>query len=167
MRQFVKLLANEISFSSKVACIVAGGYVTSALALDDVETRQIKGSFEDVYFDLKNSIVNEGLVIDTVLHVSDMLNRTGKDVGSTKPVYLHGQTLGFCSATLSRAAVEADPENLAFCPYSIFIYEAVGTPNMITVGYRKLTGATNAESEKALGAINDLLNKIISNVSGD
>jgi hypothetical protein len=70
--------------------------------VEGLETRQIKGSFEDVYFDLKNSIVNEGLVIDTVLHVSDMLNRTGKDVGSTKLVYLHGQTLGFCSARFPR-----------------------------------------------------------------
>jgi len=30
-----------------------------------------------------------------------------------------------------------------------------------------MTGATNAQSEKALGAINGLLDKIISNVSGD
>jgi uncharacterized protein (DUF302 family) len=157
----MKMIVKTLVAVGIAACV----NVTSAMALDGVETRQIKGSFEDVYFDLKNSIVNEGLVIDTVLHVSDMLNRTGKDVGSTKPVYLHGQTLGFCSATLSRAAMEADPENMAFCPYSIFIYEAADTPNVITVGYRKLMGGSSPDSQDALRAVNKLLDIIVKGVS--
>lgn len=160
-------IMNSIFKMLVTAGLMACLFATSAMALDGVETRQIKGSFEDVYFDLKNSIVDEGLVIDTVLHVSDMLNRTGKDVGSTKPVYIHGQTLGFCSATLSRAAMEADPENMAFCPYSIFIYEAAETPNIITVGYRKLVGGSSTASQAALRAVNELLDSIVKGVSAD
>jgi uncharacterized protein (DUF302 family) len=142
-------------------------FITSAMALDGVETRQINGSFEDVYFDLKNSTVDEGLVIESILHVSDILHRAGMDAGSTKAVYLNGQTLGFCSASLSRAAVNADPHNLTFCPYSIFIFEVTDTPNIITVGYRKLTGATNAQSKKTLGSINKLLDSIVKGVSAN
>jgi len=138
--------------------------ITSAVTMENVETRQIKGSFEDVYFDLKNAIINKGLVIDTVLYVADMLKRTGKDVGSTKPIYLDGQTFGFCSAKLSRATMEADPENLAFCPYTIFIYEAADTPNTITVGYRKLSGGTSPQSKKALAAVNEFLSSIVKDV---
>lgn len=159
----MNLILKTIVAAGIAACV----YVTPTLALDGVETRQVKGSFEDIYFELKNAIVDKGLVIDTVLHVSDMLNRTGKDVGSTKPVYLHGQTLGFCSAKLSRAAMEADLASLAFCPYSIFIYEAAAAPNAITIGYRKLSGGTSPRSQEALGAINDLLSSIVKGVTGD
>ena len=141
--------------------------ITSAVTMENVETRQIKGSFEDIHFDLKNAIINKGLVIDSVLYVSDMLNRTGKDVGSTKPIYLHGQTFGFCSAKLSRAAMEADPENLAFCPYTIFIYEAADTPITITIGYRKLSGGTSPQSKKSLAAVNDFLSSIVKDVTSE
>lgn len=149
------------------AAIASLTFINTASAVDGVETRQIKSSFEDVYFDLKNAIVEQGLVVDSVQHVSDMLIRTGADVGSTKPIYRQAQTLGFCSAKLSRAAMEADPDNLAFCPYTVFIYESAGAPGVVTIGYRKLSGAKGVDSQKAVDAVNALLDSIIEGASSD
>ena len=157
-------IATRIISAAAIASFV---FINTANAVDGVETRQIKSSFEDVYFDLKNAIVEQGLVVDSVQHVSDMLVRTGADVGSTEPIYRQAQTLGFCSAKLSRAAMEADPDNLAFCPYTVFIYEPAGTPGVVTIGYRKLIGAKGVESQKALDAVNALLNSIIDGASSE
>lgn len=157
------------TFARCIACagIVAIVLVQTAQAVDGVDSRQVKASFDDVYFDLKNAIVDQGLVIDSTSHVADMLNRTGADVGSAKPIFLQGKTLSFCSAKLSRAAMEADPENLAFCPYTVFIYETEATPGVTTIGYRKLAGASSPQSQQTLDAVNELLSKILNSVGGN
>ncbi len=159
MRLLVKILA-----ASWISLIASS---TSVVAIDGVLTRQIKGRFEDVFVDLRNAIIDQGLVSDTVLNVSSMLIRTGEDVGSTKSVYLQGQTIGFCSARLSRAAMEVDPQSLAFCPYSVFIYEAAATPETITIGYRELTGGATPASKESLDAINKLLQSIITDAGSN
>jgi len=141
--------------------------IPTAYALDGVQKYQVEGSFEDVYFDLENAVIDQGLVIDNVSHVSEMLDRTGKDVGSTKPIYVDGRTVSFCSAKLSRAAMEADLDNLVFCPYSIFIYESAARPGSVTIGYRKLGGASDSASRKAIDAVNNLLGAIIKSAIGE
>ncbi len=80
-----------------------------------------KGKFEEVRDDLKAAIENRGLVIDYHAFVNRMLERTGKDVGSAKPIYADAQAFVFCSAALSRKTMEADPANMSFCPYSIAV----------------------------------------------
>ena len=39
----------------------------------------------------------------------------------------------FCSAVLSRKVMEADPMNIAHCPYGIFVADSEGE---VVVGYR-------------------------------
>ncbi|HZT48206.1 MAG TPA: DUF302 domain-containing protein, partial [Hyphomicrobiaceae bacterium] len=69
----------------------------------------------------------------------------------------------FCSAKLSRAMMEADPANIAYCPYVIFIYEAADRPGETVVGYRRPRPAGSDEaSRKALADIDALLDGIVS-----
>lgn len=105
----------------------------TAATAQDVVTYDYPGSFEDAAFGLESAIVNRGLVVDFVSHVGDMLNRTGEDVGSDVKVFEAADTYSFCSAVVSREVMEADPMNIAYCPYSVFVAEREGK---VMVGYR-------------------------------
>ncbi|WP_410482343.1 DUF302 domain-containing protein [Ovoidimarina sediminis] len=91
------------------------------------------GSFEDATFAVESAIVGAGLVIDYVSHVGDMLNRTGADVGSDTELFKAADIFVFCSAVVSREMMEADPMNIAECPYGIFVAE---TGDGVMVGRR-------------------------------
>ena len=93
--------------------------------------------FEDVLEDVKQAIEGKGLVIDYESFVNRMLERTGKDVGSTRKLYADARAFVFCSAALSRKTMEADPANASFCPYSIMVYATVQQPGTVRVSYRR------------------------------
>lgn len=84
------------------------------------------GSFEDATFAVESAIIGQGLVIDYVSHVGDMLARTGADVGSAQQLFVNADIFLFCSAVVSREVMEADPMNIAHCPYGIFVTETAG-----------------------------------------
>lgn len=104
-------------------------------AAEDVTTYTFDGSFEDAAFSVENTIVGEGLVVDYVSHVGDMLERTKADVGSDVTIFDGANVYLFCSASLSRKVMEADPMNLRFCPYSIFVMDQGGE---VKIGYRHM-----------------------------
>lgn len=114
-----------------VACLAA-----PPVSAQDIVTYSSDQSFADVAFGLENAILNEGLVIDSVSHVGDMLERTRGDVGSDQRLYDQADTYSFCSASVSREVMEADPMNIAFCPYDIFIVDPVGDEGDVMIGYR-------------------------------
>lgn len=120
-----------------------------------------KSSYDDVRFDLHNAIISRGLTIDLNGQLSKMLERTGADVGSTQPVYKQAEYFTFCSAKLSRAMMEADPSNVGFCPYVVFIYEPATAPGTTHVGYRRLQREGSAASKAALAQIEQLLDGIV------
>ncbi len=127
----------------------------------------VEGNYEDVRFDLDDAIVSRGLSVDHISHVSDMLQRTADVVDGARQIYKRGEQFQFCSAILSRAAMQADPANISFCPYMIFLYERVDEPGRIHLGFRRLNERGNASSRKALMAVNSLLMGIIQEVSGN
>ncbi len=92
-------------------------------AADEARVVPFDGNFEDATFAVESAIVGEGLVIDYVSHVGDMLNRTGADVGSDTMLFKTADIFVFCSAVVSREVMEADPINIAHCPYGIFVAE--------------------------------------------
>jgi len=94
---------------------------------------QFDGSFDDAAFAVESAIVDKGLVIDLISHVGDMLNRTGEDVGSDKMIFKAADIFVFCSAVISREMMEADPMNIAHCPYGIFVAE---TEDGVMIGRR-------------------------------
>ncbi|MYZ50030.1 DUF302 domain-containing protein [Propylenella binzhouense] len=140
------------------AFLLAGGPASAEPAGVTIYTTD--GAFEDIRQNVEDAIVDRGFVIDYQGHVGEMLNRTASDVGATTTVYAHADLLQFCSATLSRAAMEADPANIAFCPYVVFVYELADGKGRQHVGFRHLDGGTSADSKAALQKVNDLLDEI-------
>lgn len=147
-------------FLSVVALIALLAVFATAAAAQELKVYRKAGSFDDVKFDVTNAITNRGLVTDFTGNVGAMLDRTGKDVGSTKQVYKRAEYLSFCSAKLSREMIEADAANAGFCPYIVFLYETTAKPGEIVVGYRSLPKTGNAASIKSFAAINALLDGI-------
>ena len=121
-----------------------------AMAGDTATTYAYDGSFEDATFAVESAIVGRGLVIDYVSHTGEMLNRTGADVGSDIELFAAADIFLFCSAQLSRKVMEADPMNLAHCPYGIFVADKDGA---VMIGHRNYPDGPMQDVQALLGEI--------------
>lgn len=138
-------------------------FCSLALAADPqpVVTYSRKAKFEDVRDDLKIAIESKGLVIDYQSFINKMIERTGADVGSTRKIYADAQSFVFCSAALSRKTMEADPANVAMCPYAITVYATAQAPDRVVVAYRRPWRPDgSAASKAALKEVEALLDGI-------
>ena len=129
-------------------------------AADGVKLYDFDGSFDDAAFAVERAIVGEGLVIDYVSHVGEMLNRTQEDVGGAKKLFSNADVYLFCSAVLSRKVMEADSTNIGHCPYGIFVTEAGDGSGKVRIGYREMPDGPMQEVEA-------LLDKIAAEAAGD
>jgi uncharacterized protein (DUF302 family) len=154
-----KPLAAAVLLSATVALPYANAADTAS-APEGVTAYTVEADFEDVRFGLENAIVNRGLVIDYTSHIGDMLERTSADVGGTKTIFANAQAMLFCSADLSRKVMEADPANIAYCPYTVFVYETPEAEGHVTVGFRRLGETGSDASKAAIGEVNALLDAI-------
>ena len=153
MFKFIIVFAAMCTFTGATQLALADGKHMA------VFTKQ--GTFVEVKEAVEMAITGHGFVINNVSHVGDMLERTGKDLGGAKQVFIKAEALEFCSATVSRRMMEADPDNVVFCPYIISIYVLPSKPNEVRVAYRKTEMVGTQESQAALKAVNDLLTDII------
>lgn len=94
-------------------------------------------TYDDVTFGLESAITDRGLVVDHISHVGEMLERTRADVGSDVILFQQADVYSFCSAKLSRQVMEANPMNITFCPYDIFVSQRPGE-DTVTIGFRSL-----------------------------
>ncbi len=109
--------------------LLIGAFMSLAatqVAAQEAVTYPFDGSFDDATFAVENAIIGKGLVIDYVSHTGEMLERTAADVGSDETLFAAADIFLFCSAQLSREVMEADPMNIAHCPYGIFVAEREG-----------------------------------------
>ena len=125
-----------------------------------VRVYKTQGEFDMVRDALQMAIEGKGLVINHTNHIAEMLDRTGKDLGATKQVYSAGEQFEFCSAALSRRMMEADPQAMVVCPYSIAVYTRPDDKN-VYLAYRKPPETRNAALKKAFAEIEKLLDEII------
>ncbi|MCF6430638.1 DUF302 domain-containing protein [Leisingera sp. MMG026] len=126
---------------------------TGTAAAQDMVSYTTSLPFDDVTFGLESAITNRGLRIDHISHVGDMLERTRADVGSDIVLFEHAQVFSFCSAKLSRQVMEANPMNITFCPYDIFVAQTPGADD-VTIGFR-------AFPEGEMQVIHDLVDGIV------
>lgn len=124
-----------------------------AAVAQDMVTYTTDQSFEDAAFGVESAIVGAGLVVDHISHVGQMLERTRKDVGSDKVIFTSADVYSFCSATVSRSVMEADPMNIVFCPYDIFVAELADKPGEVIVGYRQFPEGPMQEVQALLDGI--------------
>jgi hypothetical protein len=148
------------------ACVIAvAGLSGAAEAEPAYRTKTVSSDFESVAFDLTNAIVNRGLKVDYTGYVSTMLDRTKDATGKGSP-YVDGRYYIFCSAQLSQATMQANPDNIAACPYVVLAYELKSAPGKTVVGYRRPLAAGDDASKAALGEIEQLLQSIVDEAAG-
>lgn len=137
------------------ALVLAAGLAVAATAAvaDGVISYTTDESFDDVVFGLENAITDQGLVVDGMSHVGEMLERTKADVGSDVTVFLRADVYSFCSAKLSRKVMEVNPMNIRFCPYDIFIAQLPDNPDQTVIGYREFPEGEMQEVQALLDAI--------------
>ena len=132
------------------------------LETDDRRIYATEGEYAFYREMLESAITDEGLVINAVGNIAAMLERTAADLGGEK-LYLHGESLEFCSAVYSRRMMEADPHSIVFCPYVIAIYELATEPGTIYIGYQRVPIVGDETSRKALQDVEDLIDRITNN----
>ena len=120
----------------------------------------VDDSIDNVTFSLESAILDAGLTIDFTSHTGDMLARTMVDVGSDVELFTEATLFNFCSATVSRQVIEADINNIAFCPYAVFAYATPDNPDQTIIGREVFPGAT-------MQPANDLLEAIIADAISD
>lgn len=124
----------------------------SLASAEDMITYSTDEVFSDVAFAVESAIVGRGLVVDHVSHVGDMLERTRADVGSDVVLFEKAEVYSFCSATVSRRVMEADPMNIVFCPYGIFVAQKAGSDEVL-VGFRSYPDGPMQEVQELLDGI--------------
>jgi|SRR5690349_6946448 len=126
---------------------------------------QAHGSFDDIKQMLLLAIENRGLVVSHQSPVGEMLERTGKDIGAAKRIYERAELVEFCSATLSRQVMEADPRLLALCPFGIGIYVLPQERAVVHLVYRKPPVEQAGAVAEALKQVERLLYEIVQEAS--
>lgn len=140
--------------------LLALGLCGPAFGQDAVTKAPTQAPFEEVVSDLEDAIVNRGYVVDYRGNIGEMLKRTGEDLGGRPILYRNAKFLQFCSAVVSRKAMEADIGNIAFCPYVLFAYEAEAQPGEVIVGFRRLPAGGGRDE------VNALLDDIVMEATG-
>ena len=121
----------------------------------------VQGNFEDVRDDVELAITDRGMKINNVSHIGNMLARTGKDIGDSRKIFEQAEALEFCSAVVSRRMMEADPHNIVFCPYIIYVYTLPGEKNRVYVAFRRPQPVGSPESRAALATVEKMLTGIV------
>lgn len=142
---------------SVVLAAALGTALCGAAQAEKPFTYPFDGSFEDATFAVESAIVGQGLVIDYVSHVGEMLNRTGADVGSDKMIFKNADIFLFCSALISRQVMEIDPMNITHCPYGIFVME---TDEGVTIGHKDYP-------DGSMQAVENLMQQIVAEAVGN
>ena len=128
---------------------------------DMAPMKTVEGSFDTVFQDLTDAVVNRGLVIDYTGHVDTMLSRTADVSGAGKSPYANARYMQFCSSVLTHDAVAADASNISMCPYLVFAYETTADPGKVVVGYRPPDLRGDQASQAVKARVEALLGEII------
>jgi uncharacterized protein (DUF302 family) len=156
-KSMLKILVSFVLYVMMIANSVADGAVV---------VRAIDGSFEEIRDRVVFAVESQGLVVDHTATVGDMLARTGKDLGETRPIFGKAEVLEFCSALVSRRMVQADPQLLAFCPYGIAVYTLPGDSKTTYVSYRRMvTDVVSPAQRPVLERVELLLEAIVEEAS--
>ncbi len=130
---------------------------------EPVVIRSVKGDYDEVWEALKILLTEKGLVISSVAHVGEMLDRTGKALNRAEKIYGKAKVMEFCSAVLSRNMMEKNPHFIAFCPYRIMVYTFPEEENKVYLSYRRLLWKDESRKD-VLEPIEELLEELVKDV---
>jgi len=129
--------------------------VSAAEVVTPIATYESEEDFATVKENVVNAIINHGFTVSNTLHISEMLNRTGKDLGFPNAVYVIAESIEFCSASISHKMTQLSPLNLTICPFTIAIYNQPDKPDQVHVAFRKphLVGKTPEKLEQEIETV--------------
>ena len=120
--------ALALSLAATQGAQAAGGYAVY----------ESSAAFEDVMEGLKAAIGERGMYINNIMHMGDMLERTGKDLGLGEAIYAKAESIEFCSATLSRKMTAEEPARIVNCPFIVSVYALPKEPGKTYVVHREI-----------------------------
>ena len=126
-----------------------------------VKSVRVTGDFENIRDSVRQAIEGKGINIAHTLPASDMLNRTGKDFGIEKNVFLKAETVEFCSARISHRLAQANHENILLCPFTISVYVLTDDPDHVYLSWRRPFPVSDTESRAAVKEMVELIEAII------
>jgi uncharacterized protein (DUF302 family) len=160
LSQLLRRSALALTLSAGLALGATASAYETVMETDERVIFKIEGEFDHYFEMVEEAIASEGLVINNVGYIADMLDRTaGQESG--EGIYLNGKSVDFCSASYSRATMEADPHNMVFCPYIITVYELTDEPGVVYMGYTPVPEVGEKDSKKSLRDVNELVERII------
>lgn len=119
----------------------------STVSADDYTVYESESSFSDVMDGLKLAIQQRGMFINNVMHMNEMLERTGEDLGLGGPLFGQAESIEFCSAVLSRKMISEDPRRIVNCPFIIAVYTLPGEADTTYVAHREIPSSETDQSE--------------------
>ena len=115
-----------------------------------------ESDFETVMEGAKMAIQERGMYINNVMHMDEMLERTGKDLGMDEKIYEKAHSIEFCSAVLSRKMTSEDPSRIVNCPFILAIYVLPGEPDKTYVAHRTVA-KREVRSSEIMAEISEML----------
>ena len=147
----------SIAIVSLLVCALA--WPLTASSGDAYAVHESESSFEDVMEGAKMAIEERGMYINNVMHMGEMLERTGKDLGLGDKLYEHAESIEFCSAILSRKMITENPARIVNCPFIPSIYNLPGETDKTYVAYRRIP-ASEIEGSAVMKEVADMLEGI-------
>lgn len=131
-----------------------------------IEVLSKTGSFEEVRDNLALEVTRRGMALTHSIQINDMLEKTAREVGAIRPVYVNAEALEFCSPGLGRKLMEANSSNIVYCPLMVSIYVVPEAPKVVNVAYRRIPKGGSTQAQKlfrdvdalVIGIIKDALN---------
>jgi uncharacterized protein (DUF302 family) len=116
--------------------------------------------FDTVMQDLQMAIEGKGFHVNNIVHMDKMMERTGKDLGMDKQIFLRAESIEFCSAVLSRRMTEENPRRIVNCPFNISVYVLPSEPDTTYIVHRRVNlgdqSAVMEEVEQMLESLGDV-----------
>jgi uncharacterized protein (DUF302 family) len=112
---------------------------SAASAGDAYAVYESKSDFETVMDGAKMAIQERGMYINNLMHVDEMLERTGRDLGMGGKIYEKAQSIEFCSAVLSRKMASENPARIVNCPFILSVYVLPGESAKTYVAHRRIS----------------------------
>lgn len=116
-----------------------------AHAQEPYALHESESPFADVMDALKMAIQERGMYINNVMHMGEMLERTGKDLGVGGTIYLQAESIEFCSAILSRKMTTENPARIVNCPFIMSAYVLPDQPEKTYVVYKRVPAEDRSE----------------------
>jgi uncharacterized protein (DUF302 family) len=146
------------------ALSVAIVFASFTVLADEYAVYESESSFADVMDALKLAIEERGMYINNVIHMDEMLDRTGKDLGMDEQIYSNAHSVEFCSAVLSRKMTAEDPVRIVNCPFIISVYTLPDQPGTTFVAHRLISDA-ETERSAVMREVADMLKAVAEGAS--